>query len=214
MEIGCYQVFATQGASGPRSAHPHNARTRKDRRRQSPERRRCASNHGSAFDQSITFGPPLMAKTTSRRSPSAPQGAQERHLRRRPHQELVQQHDRLDSDQEAMSSPGVSGNVGFKDLASRRRTRPRWRLSSALAARWSTVCAASTCWCVVRLRTRDGDPLAFERWHRGHRDKDVTPIPHNGCRRRAAPGIGRETTMGDTQDLSAASAGVRRSSFS
>ena len=122
-----------QGPPGPRPAHPdqrpHPQGPEEDRRRQ--EEGRASNGEAQA------------------RRPSAPQArAQERHLRRRAHQELVQQHDRHDhrpGGQRPLLGLGRQRRLqGLPQVA--RRSPPRWPPRRPPAAPWSTASARSTSW--------------------------------------------------------------------
>ena len=131
MEIGCYQGLRHRKGLPVHGQRTHtNARTRKGPRRPWPARRRCA-DHGQA----------------RRRGPSSPpQGTQERHLRGGAHQELVQQHDRVDHRPgRQRAGLGLGRQRGVQGLAQvHARSPPRWPPSSAPAEPWSTASARST----------------------------------------------------------------------
>ena len=76
-----------------------------------------------------------------------------------------------------------AGNVGFKGSRKSTPSPPSWPPSSAPGGPWSTACARSTCWSAgpgsgretaIRSLAAAGIEVAGI--------KDVTPIPHNGCR--------------------------------
>ena len=135
IEIGCYQgIRHRKGPAGERSAHPHQRPhpqgTQAHRRQQEEGREEVSDGQAEA----------------SRSSPPAPR-PQERHHRRGAHQELVQQHDRLDH-----RPRGKRHRVGRRPAelatrarASRRRSPPSWPPSAPPGRRWSMVCAAPRC---------------------------------------------------------------------
>jgi len=114
MEINCYQGVRHRKGLPVHGQRTHtNARTRKG-----PKKTVAGKKEGPQVDGQA-----------HRKDHSAPasSGAQERRLRRRAHQELLQQHDRLDRRPEGNVLAWASaGNVGFKGSRKSPPSPPSW----------------------------------------------------------------------------------------
>ena len=80
----------------------------------------------------------------------------------------------------------VGGQDGVQGVAQgHARSRPRWRRRTPATRPATRACGPSTSWCGVRAAAARGRSAPCSR--RGidvKSIKDVTPIPHNGCRPR------------------------------
>ena len=128
------RASATAAACPVRGQRTHtNARTRKGPKKTVAGKKKVVASNGQA----------------TRRGPSPPQeGTQERHLRRRAHQELVQQHDHHDhrpGGQRALVGLGRQRRLqGLPQVHAVRRAAGRRAVPPA--GPWSTACARSTWW--------------------------------------------------------------------
>ena len=124
-----------QGPAGARPAHPHQRPhpqgPQEDRRRQEEGREEVDDGQAEAG-----------------RSPPPQAGTQERHLRGGAHQELVQQHDRLDHRHRGQRARvGLGRQRRLQGLAQVHAVRrPDGRRAGGPRRPWSTACARSTCW--------------------------------------------------------------------
>ena len=121
------------GPAGARPAHPHQRP-----HPQGPEEDRRRQEEGAEVDGQAQAGWP----------PPPPPRAQERHLRRGPHQELVQQHDRLHHRPRGQRPRvGVGRQRRVQGLAQVHAVRrPDGRRAVRPRGPWSTACARSTSW--------------------------------------------------------------------
>ncbi len=139
----CATVVASRSAASAPTPTPGPARVP---RRPSPERRRSASELRRRVELKTERSQVMAKPTAGGRRPA--EGTQERHPRRGAHQELVQQHDRVDH------RPGGQRprlGLGRQRRASRAPASPRpsppsWPRSRPPAGPWSMACARSTSW--------------------------------------------------------------------
>ncbi len=173
MEIGCYQ--GVRHRRGPAGARPADAHQRPDPQGTEEDRRRQEEGPQVRWQSPRSPEAAGPASASARTSPTASRTSRARSTTRSSRSPTTR----------ATSSPGRRpATSGSRARASRRRSPPRWRPSSAPGGRWSTACARSTCSCgapapagrprSARIAERPGIEVTGI--------KDVTPIPHNGCR--------------------------------
>ena len=177
MEIGCYEGMRhRRGLPSAASARAPTRAPARARRRRWPARSRPASKDAEKTE--LKDGKAGCRRTTpkrrERKNVAYGVGA---------HQVVLQQHDHhLHRPAGQRSSWASSGNVGFK--GSRKSTPFAAQLAAEprRAGRWSTACAGRRGREGPGLGSRDRDPLPPEPGIEVIGIKDVTPIPHNGCR--------------------------------
>ena len=177
MDLGCYRGLRHRKGLPVRGQRTHtNARTRKGQARPIAGKKKDASRRQRNSGRATWRRP--------RSAASAPARAQEHHLRRRPCERQFNNTMITITDAQGNTIAwSSSGSQGFK--GSRKSTPYAAQVAAEDAGRrrWSTACARS------RSRSRARARAANRRCARCRRSgftitsiRDVTPIPHNGCR--------------------------------